>query len=193
MSFNPWQLGDKVRFAHQKQGEGKFTVIAVSNPTWGPMVELKELPGEFAAHLFVAAEDPSCQEKCADHEPALGHSHIRGYNFSIRMGGGANSVSPERTEGTMSKPTPGPWQLAGYAQGGRFVGQAPDGILGVALAFGDTTVEQDTNAKLIAAAPELLEALKLAVPIILSALAFVDCNAQLRLARAAIEKAEGRP
>ena len=37
---------------------------------------------------------------------------------------------------------------------------------------------------------ELLEALKLAIPLMVSALAFVDCNAQLRLARAAISKAE---
>jgi hypothetical protein len=58
MSFNPWKLGDRVRFAHQKQGEGKYTVTSVSNPAWGPMVEIKELPGEFAAHVFVAADYP---------------------------------------------------------------------------------------------------------------------------------------
>jgi hypothetical protein len=57
-SFNTWEVGDKVRFAHQKKGEASFTITSTYYPAWGPMVEIKELPGEFAAHLFVAADYP---------------------------------------------------------------------------------------------------------------------------------------
>jgi hypothetical protein len=56
--FNPWKVGDSVRFAHQKQGEAKFTVKATLARHTGPMIELEELPGEFAVHLFVAADYP---------------------------------------------------------------------------------------------------------------------------------------
>jgi hypothetical protein len=57
--------------------------------------------------------------------------------------------------------TRAPWQLANATPAGRFVGSGPDGVLGIAMAFGDTPEEQDANARLIAAAPELLAALDL--------------------------------
>lgn len=56
--IQPWKVGDAVRFAHQKQGEGKFTIKAVLSRVHGAMVELEELPGEFAVHVFVAADYP---------------------------------------------------------------------------------------------------------------------------------------
>lgn len=44
--------------------------------------------------------------------------------------------------------------------------------------------------RLFSAAPELLDALKLAIPLMEGALAFVDCKKQIEFARAAIRKAE---
>lgn len=58
MNFQPWKAGDSVRFRHMKKGEAKFTVKAALSRDSGPMVELEELPGEFAVHLFVAADYP---------------------------------------------------------------------------------------------------------------------------------------
>lgn len=58
MNFQPWKVGDSVRFAHMKKGEAKFTVKATLSRVTGPMVELEELPGEFAVHVFVAADYP---------------------------------------------------------------------------------------------------------------------------------------
>jgi hypothetical protein len=61
------------------------------------------------------------------------------------------------------------------------VGRLPDNTY-------DTRPAYD-NARLIAAAPDLLDALKLAIPLMVGALAFVDCKAQLQTAREAIAKA----
>ena len=49
----PWKPGDLVRFAHQGLGP-RYTVIAIHDDGRDCMVELKELPGHFAAHLFLA-------------------------------------------------------------------------------------------------------------------------------------------
>ena len=86
---------------------------------------------------------------------------------------------------------PGPWKRTGG-----IVTDANNII--VAQCWAKVTGNKPTwqecaeNAQLIAAAPDLLEALKLVEPLVVSSLAFVDCNAQLRLLRAAIAKAEGR-
>lgn len=56
--------------------------------------------------------------------------------------------------------TRGPWQLGNATSAGRFIGSSPDGVLGIAMAFGDTPDEQDANARLIAAAPDLLAVLR---------------------------------
>lgn len=92
--------------------------------------------------------------------------------------------------------TRGRWQLGNATSAGRFVGSSPDGVLGIAMAFGDSPDEQDANARLIAAAPDLLEACK-AIAVGPSE----DLNhdeatqmvrANLAKVRAAIAKAEGR-
>lgn len=58
--IQPWKVGDKVRFTHQKEGEAKFTIAnTLKGSDGGPMVELSELPGHFAAHLFVAFDYPN--------------------------------------------------------------------------------------------------------------------------------------
>jgi hypothetical protein len=58
--------------------------------------------------------------------------------------------------------TPAPWQLSNATSAGRFIGSGPDGVLGIAMAFGDSPDEQDANARLIAAAPDLQAQLKIA-------------------------------
>lgn len=57
MSFDPWKVGDKVRFAHQKKGEATYTIRAAYFYGDAPFVQI-EGPGEFAAHVFVAADYP---------------------------------------------------------------------------------------------------------------------------------------
>lgn len=53
-----WKVGDRVSFAHQPLGPA-HTIEAVGKSFPGisnsPFVQLHELPGQFAAHLFVAA------------------------------------------------------------------------------------------------------------------------------------------
>lgn len=57
--FMPWKIGDRVRFAHQKQGEATYTIAGFSvSAHVGRMVRLNELPGDFAPHIFVAADYP---------------------------------------------------------------------------------------------------------------------------------------
>lgn len=56
--LQPWKIGDVVRFAHQKEGEAKYTIKSLLSRAHGAMVELEELPGEFAVHVFVAADYP---------------------------------------------------------------------------------------------------------------------------------------
>ena len=58
--------------------------------------------------------------------------------------------------------TPGPWIICDKQEEPRTVkiGTGENGWLGVAQSFGDTQEEATANAKLIAAAPDLLEACK---------------------------------
>jgi len=81
----------------------------------------------------------------------------------------------------MNAHTPGPW----YQH--RETVQAPNGTLVATLANANGTCND--NARLIAAAPELLEALQMALPH-LESVAMKD-NAAYALARAAIAKATG--
>lgn len=89
--------------------------------------------------------------------------------------------------------TRGPWQLSNATPAGRFVGSSPDGVLGIAMAFGDTPDEQDANARLIAAAPDLLEACQAILTLLeqgqADTLTLEHDGAYLR---AAIAKAEGQ-
>lgn len=57
-AFNPWKVGDRIRFAGQPDGK-IYTVTTAIVPFYGPMVELDGMSGEFAAHLFVAADYPA--------------------------------------------------------------------------------------------------------------------------------------
>lgn len=60
------------------------------------------------------------------------------------------------------KHTPGPWRVSveKYPEPRKVkVGTGEDGWWGVASAFGDTQEEAEANARLIAAAPDMLEAL----------------------------------
>jgi hypothetical protein len=56
--YSLWKVGDKVRFAHQKRGDGSYTVKSVVIVADEPMVELEEMPGQFAVHIFVATDYP---------------------------------------------------------------------------------------------------------------------------------------
>ena len=84
--------------------------------------------------------------------------------------------------------TPGPWEVVTPPRGAAFgVGHKVEWAQG--MKYTDTLVCQGSdksNARLIAAAPELLEALKLVVDI-----ASHEC-ASVRMAKVAIAKAEGR-
>ena len=53
----PWRIGDVVRFAYQPIGH-KFTITKTLLEQGQPLVELKELPGQFAVHLFVSHDYP---------------------------------------------------------------------------------------------------------------------------------------
>jgi hypothetical protein len=61
--------------------------------------------------------------------------------------------------------TPGPWKISKCVNepGMVKIGTGPDGWLGVAAAFGDSDEEVQSNALLIAAAPNLLAACKAAM------------------------------
>ncbi len=54
-----------------------------------------------------------------------------------------------------AKHTPGPWQAAG-----KNIVQADGGVVAYVTAYGTTTPRQEANARLISAAPMLLEALQ---------------------------------
>jgi hypothetical protein len=54
------------------------------------------------------------------------------------------------------------------------------------------TEEVIANARLIAAAPELLAALKVAERVMQDAITHIDCPEEIEIVRAAINKAEGR-
>ena len=58
--------------------------------------------------------------------------------------------------------TPGPWQVGKHdtAENHTWIQTGSVLFLGVAKVYGDTSQETEANARLIGAAPELLEALK---------------------------------
>lgn len=100
------------------------------------------------------------------------------------------------TNETKTKHTPGPWYSAITPTSGTWVGSDPQCMIGIARIFGDSDEETEANAALIAAAPDLLEALKALHschrafsndPEMWTAL---DDDAR-KQAEAAIEKAEG--
>jgi hypothetical protein len=104
-------------------------------------------------------------------------------------GGPAFPVSESPTL-PLASPTPGPWVVVGdglVKAGSRFLGRF--------WSFGartpDEAAEAEANARLAAAAPDLLDALKRAV-VELEHFAPVHAAAEIEIARAAIAKAEGR-
>ncbi len=89
-----------------------------------------------------------------------------------------------------SKYTPGPWLIVPQTEPRTVkIGTGEKGWLGVAQAFGDSDEEAQANSRLIAAAPELLETLKLSLPFLLYWQAATDTAVKVR---AVIAKAEGR-
>jgi len=54
-----WFIGDRVRFAHQHPNGPVHIVSATWGYRDGPMVELKDMSGRFASHLFIAADYPA--------------------------------------------------------------------------------------------------------------------------------------
>jgi hypothetical protein len=95
------------------------------------------------------------------------------------------STEQKQGESAGSAHTPGPWQ----AKRGTIVGEAGAGRI---VAILDTVDEHDdANARLIAAAPELLEAARMLEPLLASDKSN-DWNEELVTLRAGIAKAEGR-
>ncbi len=90
------------------------------------------------------------------------------------------------------KHTPGPWHLSPT---GRYVRYGPDGANICDLeAFGGPREEGEANARLIAGAPELLEAAGKALGLLRNATLFGEslyASPVAELLRAAIAKAEG--
>lgn len=62
---------------------------------------------------------------------------------------------------TKSAHTPGPWRLGPIHSDGSFAIHSNKGSIVHAIPFGSTLQDRDANARLIAAAPEMLEALEL--------------------------------
>jgi hypothetical protein len=58
--------------------------------------------------------------------------------------------------------TSGPWTVIEKCEGTQVIVSGPEDWVGVALVYGDTDEEAEANARLIAAAPELLDAIELA-------------------------------
>lgn len=88
----------------------------------------------------------------------------------------------------MSGHTPGPWTVNGF--GGEFVVIArllPDGV--AVSAHTSKRIDEIANARLIAAAPDLLEACRLSQDLLV---ALAGGGEVLRKVGAAIAKAEGR-
>jgi len=54
-----WRVGDRVRFRHQHPNGPVHVVTAISNVLEHPMVELQDMPGQFGAHVFIAADYPA--------------------------------------------------------------------------------------------------------------------------------------
>lgn len=96
----------------------------------------------------------------------------------------------------MSAHTPGPWTVDHYLPG-----QSGDGQLHICgderripLAVLDPDdIEAEANARLIAAAPEMLEALRQITAYVVERDSCLDAKAVARVAVAALAKAEGQP
>ena len=91
--------------------------------------------------------------------------------------------------------TPGPWIICDKQEEPRTVkiGTGENGWLGVAQSFGDTQAEATANAKLIAAAPDLLAAAKDALTWIKRDIKHMDpYNFGVINLELAIAKAEGK-
>src|SRR5260370_3806342 len=86
--------------------------------------------------------------------------------------------------------TPGPWQVADERDGVAFVIAEH---LRIVVDHRENFGSAKADACLIAAAPDLLSAAKAAEPLLVGALAFVDCKPQLNQLRAAIAAAESKP
>lgn len=97
----------------------------------------------------------------------------------------------------IAKHTPGPWKSVNVSSQGTAVYRRIDGLNGTHIGFAGAyklhnSEIAEANARLIAAAPDLLEAAQLAViELAYVAHAEVESNA-LPLLRAAIAKAEGK-
>jgi hypothetical protein len=84
----------------------------------------------------------------------------------------------------MSKHTPGPWAVIESPRG--YIVAARDGVYDIAVIRDIGSEDNHANARLIACAPDLLEALR---PLTKGVYWITD--AQVKAARAAIAKAEG--
>jgi hypothetical protein len=98
-----------------------------------------------------------------------------------------------------TKHTPGPWQVSGVRQrGGDWYGHpvGPDGFNIALVAYSDRKpgehVTSLADARLIAAAPDLLEALQTITDCAEAGSLGVGMDLWVKHARAAIAKAEGR-
>ena len=100
----------------------------------------------------------------------------------------------------MSKHTPGPWSLTSF-DGTRMAEVRVDGKLACLLhSFSrNSTLEDEANARLIAAAPDLLEALEDLIDLCKCAMQTAngdigeyDIDGELKQARKAIAKARGQ-
>jgi hypothetical protein len=57
--FQIWTIGDRVRFAHEHPSGPVHVVSAISHAgAHDPMVELRDMAGQFGSHLFIAADYP---------------------------------------------------------------------------------------------------------------------------------------
>jgi hypothetical protein len=54
-----WKVGDRVRFAHQHPSGPVYTITKTLIDMNQPMVELKDMIGQFGAHIFIAADYPA--------------------------------------------------------------------------------------------------------------------------------------
>lgn len=53
-----WQVGDRVRFAHQHPDGEVRVVKALHDSAGDPMIEIEGMSGWFAADIFIAADYP---------------------------------------------------------------------------------------------------------------------------------------
>jgi hypothetical protein len=97
---------------------------------------------------------------------------------------------------TTTQHTPGPWEICQeWPEENQRKIQPQDSTTGLALAFGDTEEEANANARLIAAAPQMLNALHTALDAIGDTYEARDNDSQGEMIRdiiaAAIEAATG--